>query len=78
MTYLAGYGLDHHSRAIIEVLPFCIEKSLPSLVPYLDSRLTQTEKMKKINKGCIREDSLGITEMSLWFGEEEYNYKLMK
>ena len=39
LTYLSGYGLDHHSRAIVDILPFIIEKGLPSLLPYLDSRL---------------------------------------
>jgi len=39
LTYLSGYGLDHHSRAIVDILPFSIKKGLPSLLPYLDSRL---------------------------------------
>jgi hypothetical protein len=39
LTYLAGYGIDHHSRAINDLLPFIIEKGVPSLLPYLDSRL---------------------------------------
>lgn len=39
LTYLAGYGVDHHSRAIIDMIPCCIEKQLPSLLPYLNSRL---------------------------------------
>lgn len=39
LTYLAGYGIDHHSRGIIELMPFIIEKQLPSLLAYLDSRL---------------------------------------
>ena len=39
LTYLAGYGLDHHSRAITELLPFIVEKALPSVLPYIDSRL---------------------------------------
>lgn len=39
LTYLAGYGIDHHSRAINELLPFVIEKQVPSLSAYLDSRL---------------------------------------
>lgn len=39
LTYLGGYGLDHHSRAIVDIIPFVIDKQLPSLLPYLNSRL---------------------------------------
>lgn len=39
LRYLSGYGLDHHSRAIIDIIPSAIEKQLPALLPYLDSRL---------------------------------------
>lgn len=39
LTYLAAYGLDHHSRTIADTMPFIIEKGLPSLEAYLDSRL---------------------------------------
>jgi hypothetical protein len=42
LTYLCGYGIDHHSRAIIELLPFIIEKQLPSLLAYIESRSLQT------------------------------------
>lgn len=40
LTYLAGYQIDHHSRAIIDLIPFIIEKQLPSFLPYLDSSLS--------------------------------------
>lgn len=43
LTYLSGYGIDHHSRAIVELLPFIFEKDIPSLLDYIDSRLVQTE-----------------------------------
>lgn len=26
LTYLSGYGIDHHSRALTELMPFIIEK----------------------------------------------------
>lgn len=39
LKYLSAYGLDHHSRTIADILPFIIEKGLPSLIHYLDSRL---------------------------------------
>lgn len=62
IKYLAAYGLDHHSRAIIDLVPFMIEKQLPSMLNYLDSRLQQTKQVKKIKKGCLKKNSLGITE----------------
>ena len=39
VKYLAGYGLDHHSRAITDLLPFLVEKEVPSLLSYLTSRM---------------------------------------
>ena len=72
LTYLAGYGLDHHSRAIVDIIPFMIQKQLPSLMPYLKSRMKQTERLKKIKKGCLKDHSNGIVEISLLFSQEEY------
>jgi hypothetical protein len=39
IKYLSAYGIDHHSRALYDLIPFMIEKGLPSLDKYLDSRL---------------------------------------
>lgn len=78
LNYMCGYGLDHHSRAITELFPFIIEKQLPSLLPYLDSRLVQTKKLEKINKGCMKPKSLGITESQIWFNaKNDFEDKLM-
>jgi hypothetical protein len=43
LKYLAGYEVDHHSRSIVDLLPLFIEKQLPSLIPYLKSRLVKTD-----------------------------------
>jgi hypothetical protein len=42
LKYLSAseYGIDHHSRAIVDLLPKIIEHDLPHFVNYLDSRLT--------------------------------------
>lgn len=32
LEYLSGYGLDHHSRALIDELPIMIEHDLPNIV----------------------------------------------
>lgn len=73
LTYLAGYCVDHHSRAIIDIVPFCIEKQLPSLLAYLDSRLQQTDDISKITKGCLKDSSKTMTEISLCFGMDEFD-----
>jgi hypothetical protein len=70
--YLSGYGLDHHSRTITDIIPFIISKGLPSLLAYLDSRLTQTNQLKKLTKGCINPKSNGIKESQLWFDTKEF------
>jgi len=36
---LSLYGIDHHSQAIKDLIPHLIERNLPSLPKYLDSRL---------------------------------------
>lgn len=39
LEYLSGYGIDHHSRGIVDELPIMVEHDLPNLLSYLDSRL---------------------------------------
>jgi len=39
LEYIAGYDIDHHSRAIVETLPVMISKNLPNFIPYLNSRI---------------------------------------
>ncbi len=55
LEYLAGYGLDHHSRAMFKVMPELIERELPNLCDYISSRQVQTNATKKIKKGKIKE-----------------------
>lgn len=43
LSYLALYGVDHHSRGVQDALPIFIEHQLPSLGDYLQSRLLQTD-----------------------------------
>jgi hypothetical protein len=38
----------------------------------------QTEKIKTINKGCLKDVSKNSTEINVWFGDDEFNNKLMK
>jgi hypothetical protein len=67
LEYLAGYGADHHSRAIDKILHVCVKNKLPALSSYLDSRLQQTETVARIKKGMIREKNpIGICAASYW------------
>jgi hypothetical protein len=78
LTYLCGYGIDHHSRAIIELIPFIIEKQLPSLLEYIESRSQQTQRVKSITKGCLKKKSMGILESKIWFNKDDFEKKLMQ
>ena len=54
LEYLQGYEIDHHSRAIVDELHTCVEHDLPNLIPYLESRVQQTDTIKRITKGMLR------------------------
>jgi len=43
LKYLAGYDCDHHSRAIVDLIPNFIEEELPELEHYLKSRQIETK-----------------------------------
>lgn len=74
LEYLAGYDIDHHSRAIVDCLPVMIEHDLPNFIPYLESRIKQTENAKKITKGMLKETNTnGICATSLWIGRHAVN-----
>ena len=40
---LPDMPLDHHGRAVSNIIHICIEKEVPSLAKYLDSRLKTTK-----------------------------------
>ena len=70
LEYLSGYEIDHHSRAIVDCLPVMVEHGLPNFIPYLESRIKQTENTKKITKGMLKSTNTnGICATSLWIGQ---------
>ncbi len=77
LKYLSGYGIDHHSRAICEILPILVDHSLPSLNAYLNSRLLETEQTKIIKKGQPK-DARGLTTASVWYNATDVNTALFK
>jgi hypothetical protein len=69
LEYLSAYQIDHHSKAIYDCLPVMIEHDLPNLIPYLESRVLQTDTAKKITKGLLKGyTDCNICATSLWLG----------
>ena len=77
LKYLIYYPADHHSRGIHMLYKDFIEQDLPEFLIYLDSRLKTTEKLMAFNKGCLKEDSIGIITCPLWYDENDVKGKLM-
>eukprot|EP00347_Sterkiella_histriomuscorum_P009906 403339425 len=76
LKYLSGYKLDHHSRAIYDLIPYFISRQLPSLSDYLESRVMQTCAMKSITKGNIPDDMEEISTQQLWFDHLELKKRM--
>jgi hypothetical protein len=75
LEFLQGYPIDHHSRAIVEILPVIVEHKMPHFIGYLNSRLQQTEEVQKMKKGMIRlnNDPIGVIPASFWIGVDDVN-----
>ena len=39
LKYLAVYPIDHHIRAIKDLIPAFIDKGIPEFLPYLEKRI---------------------------------------
>ena len=77
LDFLSCYGIDHHSRAMVEVFSVLIEKELPNLANYIDSRLTQTIHLTHLKKGMIRKsDPPGIAVASFWCNGQDIDHVL--
>lgn len=73
LKYLSSYGIDHHSRAMIDQLPIMIKHDLPSLLGYIDSRLLQTEQVKNMKRGLIQNGNKahGVVAASYSYEQQE-------
>ncbi len=78
LKYLAGYEIDHHSRVIVDLIPLFLEKQLPSLMPYLKSRMLKTDQSRQITKYSINENFSGIIEEELWFNKSLLDAQIMQ
>ena len=47
---LPDMPIDHHGRAIANIIHVCIDKGVPSLGNYLDSRLKTTKQLTKVGR----------------------------
>lgn len=73
LQYLAAYGIDHHSRAVVKKIPLCISKKLPNMSLYLDSRLKQTKECRDFTKGVLLQENVntpGVTIASFALSTE--------
>ena len=67
LEFLAGYPIDHHSRAINGELHTMIIHDLPNFIPYLQSRVYQTEQISSISKGEIKKENINsVCVSALW------------
>ena len=71
--------LDHHGRAIADIIHTCIDKEVPSLTSYLDSRFITTKQLTKVSRvkdSCIKQNAHDDNEngyvdcADLWPDEE--------
>ena len=60
------------------MMPYIIEKDLPALLEYIDSRLVQTEQVRAIKSGVLDQDKRGIAALNIWFNTSEYVDKIIK
>lgn len=76
LEYLSGYGPDHHSRGIISVLPVCLTKNLPRMMPYLQSRMITTKDTEKIKRAALRPESTGMCASSYFIEHKVMDSKI--
>lgn len=76
LSSLQLYDIDHHSRAIKNVYPLLVQQQLPALLDYLDSRLKQTDQLKAIDKGSLKEDVNDIIVSRLQFERGEIDRQI--
>jgi ankyrin repeat protein len=50
--------LDTHSRVIVDLFPIFIDRKIPAFNSYLQSRELQTQYLKRINRGNLKDYSL--------------------
>jgi len=72
LKYLKAYSLDMHSREIVDLVPQFIEKQLPEIGPYLETRMQESEQTKRMTKAKLKEDFPEIGPMQLWYSDRHF------
>ena len=54
---LPNMPLDHHGRAIADILPECVERDIRFLAEYMDARFLSTRQLQKVSRA---DDNLTI------------------
>lgn len=78
LDYLSGYGLDHHSREINDILPQIVRSALPNTGPYFDSRIVQTAETKRISQGLLDKGENGLASSQLTIDEKALSAELFQ
>eukprot|EP00347_Sterkiella_histriomuscorum_P021861 403332513 len=80
INYLANAPIDHHGKAIKDILHKLIIQDLPSMISYLDQRRIQTDAIKKINRGHIiyspEHKDVSFATTSIWIDSKEIRSQL--
>jgi len=68
LKYLAGQGIDHHSRQISKFLPQILELEMTNFVSYMESRNKQTDQIVEYTRRELRDDheTPGIMTADFW------------
>jgi len=68
LKYLAGQGIDHHSRILAKHMPAMLDMGLSNFVSYFESRGKQTSQLMKYSRREIDEDRAtpGISAAETW------------
>ena len=76
IKYLKNQPVLHHSKDVIEILPTLITKRIPYVDEYLDSRLLQTNLLKKHKTMFLKESQTWFQNMikttDLWPAHKEF------
>ena len=73
---LSHMPLDHHGRALADLIPILVKEEVPCLREYLDSRWKTTRQLDKmsrqdlmklkVNDGYDEEDGNAVSAVDLW------------
>lgn len=78
MAFLAKQKLDHHSKAIADVLPKIVALDIPEIVPYFDSRIIETPETAIFTHGDLNPKTKGLMSSAFTVNSDEASTQLFK